>query len=197
MCTSQLDDTDVCKGACEDCCLKTTCGNAPPIPHAQFVNGNGENTPVNESLTYWCDDGYITSPGKCDESLFEKNTDYWLPDNQNIFATRQYNEGINEQWRDKFSGGETYYWGRVPTPKACCDLCLANEKCSSFAYNSDRVPDFEPRSGSGSQACYLKSGFKPGRRDKNGVVSGYPMGTLKVTCGSDGQFHWSGSCVKK
>lgn len=163
----------------------------------------GAELGVGEKLVYWCDDGYVVDQGLCDVGAFEDDMDYWLPDEQNIWAPRSYNQaqeaqfGVGLHWTDKQSNGETFYWGNIATAKACCELCVAEHDCSSFAYNADPAKNYEPWSGAGNLACYLKRGLKPNRRGKSGVISGFPVGSFTVTCNADLTFAETATCVPK
>merc|ERR1719223_2473760 len=153
----------------------------------EFIGSFGDisnaNVTVGEQLLYFCADGYVHA-GQCGIDTFEQEVDYWLSDHENIPASSQYNKDHGEPtWTDVNPDGSTFYWGNVNSAQSCCKLCVSVPTCKSFSYNTDPALNFEPSSGSGYMACYLKAGHRPNRQVKHGVTSGYTTGSVMVTCG--------------
>eukprot|EP00927_Polykrikos_kofoidii_P071258 TRINITY_DN67550_c0_g1_i1.p1 TRINITY_DN67550_c0_g1~~TRINITY_DN67550_c0_g1_i1.p1 ORF type:complete len:282 (+),score=36.73 TRINITY_DN67550_c0_g1_i1:23-868(+) len=166
----------------------------------QFPDSFGKltdaNVSIGEQLLYFCTDGYAQF-GLCEDAAFEQNVDYWLADDDNIPAPSLYNEFHGDStWTDGKQDGSTFYWGNVASSKACCELCTHVPSCRFFSYNTDPTVDLNPSSGSGLEACYLKAGNRPSREIKEGVTSGFPTGSVFVTCGVDGKFIPFNKCVK-
>eukprot|EP00927_Polykrikos_kofoidii_P064101 TRINITY_DN5913_c0_g2_i1.p1 TRINITY_DN5913_c0_g2~~TRINITY_DN5913_c0_g2_i1.p1 ORF type:complete len:342 (-),score=38.22 TRINITY_DN5913_c0_g2_i1:60-1085(-) len=159
-----------------------------------FGNISNANVTVGEQLLYFCANGY-THASQCGSGTFEQQVDYSLPNDENIPASSQYNKVHGEStWKNVDPDGSTFYWGNVESTEACCRLCVGVPTCKSFSYNTDPAVDFEPDSGSGFKACYLKSGDRPNRQIKYGVTSGSTTGSVSVTCGADGKFTQSTTC---